>query len=84
MAYESTEGIAGEYMVCVLFHGYIVLSRHCDDYRKLQVLACIYVLDMKVDTLTNGRGKYIFLFLYTIYTYISQGFSVTVVGFLGK
>jgi len=44
-------------MVCTLFHGYMVLARPCDDYRKLQVVACLYVLDMSIDTLANGKGK---------------------------
>ncbi|KAJ9236300.1 hypothetical protein DTO166G5_4062 [Paecilomyces variotii] len=56
VAYESTEGIMGDYMVCVLFHGYMVLCRHSDGSRKLQLVASIYVLDMRIDVLTNGIG----------------------------
>lgn len=57
VAYQSTEQVTGEYMVCILFHGYMVFARGCDDYRKLQVVACLYVLDMSIDTLINGKGK---------------------------
>ncbi|GAD92955.1 hypothetical protein PVAR5_1554 [Paecilomyces variotii No. 5] len=54
VAYETTEGIMGDYMVCILFHGYMVLCRYSDESRKLQLVASIYVLDMRIDLLTNG------------------------------
>ncbi|KAL1859928.1 hypothetical protein Plec18170_001875 [Paecilomyces lecythidis] len=56
VAYETSEGIMGDYMVCVLFHGYMVLCRYSDESRKLQLVASIYVLDMRIDLLTSGKG----------------------------
>lgn len=58
VTYQSPEYIIGEYMVCALFNSYFLLCRVNDDYRRLQAVACLYVSDMKFDTLRNGRGEY--------------------------
>lgn len=71
-------------MVCVLFHGYIVLCRHSDGSRKLQLVASIYVLDMGIDVLTNGIGKAALVLLSFHGAYICQDFTVILVAFLGR
>lgn len=57
VAYQSSEAVQGEYMVCVLFSSHFLLARIDEDYRKLQAVACLYVCDMKIDALSTGRGK---------------------------
>lgn len=57
VTYQSPEHIAGQYMVCALFNSYFLLCKVKDDYRRLQAVACLYVCDMKFDTVRNGRGK---------------------------
>lgn len=44
-------------MVCVLFNFYLVLAKGVDDFRRLEAVACIYVDDVRMDTVQNGRGK---------------------------
>lgn len=43
-------------MVCVLFKHHFFLARMNDEYRKLRPLACLYISDMRIDSLTNGKG----------------------------
>lgn len=57
VTYQAPEYIAGQYMVCALFNSYFLLCTVKDDYRRLQAVACLYVCDMKFDTVRNGRGK---------------------------
>lgn len=57
VTYQPREYIIGEYMVCVLFNSYFLLCRVNDDYRRLQAVACLYVSDIKFDTLQNGKGE---------------------------
>jgi hypothetical protein len=56
VAYQSSERVTGEYMVCILFSGYMVLAKGSNDNRKLAVVACLYILDMAIDVLANGNG----------------------------
>lgn len=58
VAYQSTDRIVGEYMVCVLFPSYLVLARPAYDPRKVTVVASLYVLDTTIDILSNGQGAY--------------------------
>ncbi|OXV09890.1 hypothetical protein Egran_02346 [Elaphomyces granulatus] len=55
VAYQSSERVTGEYMVCILFSGYMVLAKGSTDNRKLAVVACLYILDMTIDVLANGK-----------------------------
>ncbi|KAH1560695.1 hypothetical protein KXX37_002583 [Aspergillus fumigatus] len=48
--------IVGEYVVCALFESYLVLAASRDGCSRLQAVACLYVCDLKIDTLRNGRG----------------------------
>lgn len=57
VTYQAPEGSMGEFMVCVLFNCYFLLAKGIDDFRRLEAVACIYVGDLKMDTLQNGRGK---------------------------
>ncbi|EED21083.1 Rho guanyl nucleotide exchange factor, putative [Talaromyces stipitatus ATCC 10500] len=57
VAYQSSSsGIAGQYLVCILFPGYMVLARARSDSRKLVLIASIYLSDMTVDNSMNGHG----------------------------
>lgn len=44
-------------MVCVLFNSYLIIAKGIDDFRRLEAVACIYVDDVRMDTIQNGRGK---------------------------
>jgi hypothetical protein len=57
IAYHSSKGVTGEYMICILFPGYMVLVRGGNENHKLTVVACLYILDMTIDVLDNGKGK---------------------------
>ncbi len=48
--------VTGSFMVCVLFKHHFFLARMNDEYRKLRPLACLYISDMRIDSLTNGKG----------------------------
>lgn len=57
VTYQSTEYVNGQYMVCALFNNYLLLCRANDNHRRLNAVACLYVGDVKFDTLHNGRGE---------------------------
>lgn len=57
VTYQVPEGPVGDFMVCVLFNGYFLLAKGIDDCRRLEAVACLYLGDLKMDTLQNGRGK---------------------------
>jgi hypothetical protein len=44
-------------MVCVLFKHHFFLAKMNDEYRKLRPLACLYISDVRIDSLANGKGK---------------------------
>ncbi|KAB8240341.1 Rho guanyl nucleotide exchange factor [Aspergillus flavus] len=54
--YQSSTYLAGDYMVCVLFKSHFLLAKTKNDDRSLEVVACLYVCDAKIDTLRNGKG----------------------------
>ncbi|GFF78750.1 Rho guanyl nucleotide exchange factor, putative [Aspergillus lentulus] len=54
--YQLPADIVGEYVVCALFESYLVLAASRDGCSRLQAMACLYVRDLKIDTLRNGRG----------------------------
>ncbi|XHG01638.1 hypothetical protein AWENTII_005009 [Aspergillus wentii] len=56
VTYQEPELVMGEYMVCVLFKGYFFLAKVGDDNRRLQAVACLYISDIMVEALRNGRG----------------------------
>ena len=56
VAYKTPDRITGEYLVCTLFPGYMVLARPGSESRKLVVVASLYVPDMTVDIVSNGKG----------------------------
>lgn len=43
-------------MVSVLFNCYFLLASGLDDGRRLEVVACIYLGDLKEETIQNGQG----------------------------
>ncbi|RHZ65819.1 putative Rho guanyl nucleotide exchange factor [Aspergillus thermomutatus] len=54
--YQLPADIVGEYMVCALFESYLVLAASRDGCSRLRAVACLYIRDLKIDTLRNGRG----------------------------
>ncbi|KAL4808213.1 hypothetical protein BDV18DRAFT_158322 [Aspergillus unguis] len=48
--------VTGSFMVCVLFKHHFLLAKMNEEYRKLRPLACLYVSDVRIDSLTNGKG----------------------------
>ncbi|OJJ02623.1 hypothetical protein ASPVEDRAFT_132573 [Aspergillus versicolor CBS 583.65] len=48
--------VTGAFMVCVLFKHHFFLARMNGEDRKLRPLACLYISDMRIDSLTNGKG----------------------------
>ncbi|KAL5040917.1 hypothetical protein BDW71DRAFT_201794 [Aspergillus fruticulosus] len=48
--------VKGVFMVCVLFKHHFFLARMNDECRKLQPLACLYISDVRIDSLSNGKG----------------------------
>lgn len=57
VTYQSPERLTGAYMVCVLFDHYFLLAKQVDDSRRLEAVACMYVWDLKIDSLRNGKGE---------------------------
>lgn len=57
MAYQSPNSITGQYLVCILFPGYMVLAKTGSDSRTLTLFASIYLSDMTVDSSMNGQGR---------------------------
>lgn len=57
VAYQNPEMLTGSYMVCALFDHYFLLARRKDNGLKFQVIACLYVWDLRIDTLRNGKGE---------------------------
>ncbi|KAJ5662540.1 uncharacterized protein N7477_010156 [Penicillium maclennaniae] len=58
ITYQTPETIVGEFMVCVLFNCYLIFVKGIEDFRRLQVVACIYLGDLRMDSTQNGRGLY--------------------------
>ncbi|KAL7662052.1 Ferric reductase NAD binding domain family protein [Aspergillus niger] len=56
ITYQAPEYITGGYMVCILFTYHFVIAKPSNDYRRLQALACLYISDMKIDSIRNGEG----------------------------
>ncbi|KAL4733627.1 hypothetical protein BDV11DRAFT_175517 [Aspergillus similis] len=48
--------VKGIFMVCVLFKHHFFLAKMHDECRKLQALACLYISDVRIDSLSNGKG----------------------------
>ncbi|KAL4932049.1 putative Rho guanyl nucleotide exchange factor [Aspergillus undulatus] len=48
--------VKGAFMVCVLFKHHFFIAKMNDDYRRLRPLACLYISDVRIDGLTNGKG----------------------------
>lgn len=63
VTYRTFEYTAGEFMVCVLFNCHFLLARSIDDSSRLDVVASIYVSDLRTDTVQNGSGKLCFFFV---------------------
>lgn len=60
VTYQTSEQITGDFMVCVLFNTYFFIAKVVGDSHRLEVVACIYMDDLKMDTIQNGRGKFFF------------------------
>ncbi|KAJ5161394.1 hypothetical protein N7492_006786 [Penicillium capsulatum] len=57
VTYQAPEQhTTGEFMVSALFGCYFLLARSTEDFRRLEVVACIYIDDLKMDAVQNGRG----------------------------
>ncbi|KAL4747195.1 hypothetical protein BDW72DRAFT_209757 [Aspergillus terricola var. indicus] len=48
--------VKGTFIVCVLFKHHFFLAKMHDECRKLQPLACLYISDVRIDSLSNGKG----------------------------
>ncbi|KAL4971508.1 hypothetical protein BDW66DRAFT_165117 [Aspergillus desertorum] len=48
--------VKGAFMVCALFKHHFFLARMNDECRKLQPIACLYISDVRIDSLSNGKG----------------------------
>jgi hypothetical protein len=57
VTYQASHQVTGAYMVCVLFKHHFFLAKMNDEYRKLHPLACLYISDVRIDSLANGKGK---------------------------
>lgn len=57
VAYQTPEYTTGDFMVCTLFNSYLMFAKGVDDFRRLEAVACIYVDDVRMDTIQNGHGK---------------------------
>ncbi|KAF9886861.1 hypothetical protein FE257_010984 [Aspergillus nanangensis] len=79
VTYIMSRNITGKYMVCVLFKSHLILASLSQGHPKLQVVACLYVCDVKLDTLRNGRGLCCDSSLFSwklSFQYKSNGFEV--------
>lgn len=58
VTYQAPEqATTGEFMMTVLFACYFLLLKSTDEFHRLEVVACIYIDDLKMDSIQNGRGK---------------------------
>lgn len=57
ITFETPYEITGDFMVCVLFHSYLLIAKPVSDSHRLDILACLYMADVKMDILLNGHGK---------------------------
>jgi hypothetical protein len=57
VAYQTTESVAGDYMMCALFAQYLVLATAPEDNRQFKVVASIRITDLIVDAVDNGMGS---------------------------
>ncbi|KAJ5593893.1 uncharacterized protein N7459_000101 [Penicillium hispanicum] len=58
VTYRTPEHPTGEFMACALFNCYLLLARGVHDFHRLEAVACIFMDDLRMDTLQNGRGLY--------------------------
>ncbi|KAI9370864.1 hypothetical protein BJX61DRAFT_513740 [Aspergillus egyptiacus] len=56
VTYQAITQITGAFMVCVLFKHHLLVAKMNDEHRKLQPLACLYISDARIDSLSNGKG----------------------------
>lgn len=68
--------VTGAFMVCVLFKHHFFLARMNGEDRKLRPLACLYISDMRIDSLTNGKG----MLYMTVYQAVSS-FTNALIGY---
>jgi hypothetical protein len=57
VAYQTTESVAGDYMLCALFAQYLVLATAPEDNLRFKVVASIRITDLIVDAVDNGMGS---------------------------
>ncbi|CEO59786.1 hypothetical protein PMG11_04443 [Penicillium brasilianum] len=58
VTYQIPGQTTGDFMVSVLFNCYFLLASGLDDGRRLEVVACIYLGDLKEETIQNGQGLF--------------------------
>lgn len=56
VTYQTPDQTIGDFMVCVLFNCYFLLAKGTDDSRRLETVACIYMDDLRMDSIQNSRG----------------------------
>lgn len=61
IAYQTEEGVNGEYMVCCLFSGHLLLAAPSEEHRKFNVVAIILLSDMRLEPADNGIGSILYL-----------------------
>lgn len=57
VTYQTNETTRGEFMVCVLFQRYLLFARGVEDLQRLEAVASVYLDNLKIDALQNGRGE---------------------------
>ncbi|KAL2814914.1 hypothetical protein BDW59DRAFT_154110 [Aspergillus cavernicola] len=56
ITYQASSQVTGAFMVCVLFKHHFFVAKMNEEYRRLQPLACLYISDVRMDSLSNGKG----------------------------
>ncbi|KAI2795230.1 hypothetical protein POX_a01835 [Penicillium oxalicum] len=55
VTYQTPGQITGSFMVCVLFPCHFLVAKQIEG-KRLEVLACVYLLDLKEEAVQNGQG----------------------------
>lgn len=56
VAYQTSERVKGQYMVCVLYKSCLVLATTSRFYTPYSVVACISLANGSIEEPDNGRG----------------------------
>ncbi|KAF7715837.1 Uncharacterized protein PECH_006009 [Penicillium ucsense] len=65
VTYQTPGQTTGSFMVCALFHCYFLIARRVHDSKRLEVIACVYLLDLKEESVQNGQGLFCYECFYS-------------------